>query len=166
MQVDGEFVKEYGRLLETRLLAEGVARHDIQDYMGLVYERLLTNFSYDEERGPLTTWLGWVVKSVVSNQRKKESRSQDALDHSIDLDAANNTIGAEDAGEAKDELNRILYCASSTGLVSDRDVSIFKAHHLGGHTSEELSKRYNITSRSIEDIVYRTMKALRELAAG
>ena len=146
MDIDNEFIKKYGKLIRSRLKAEGVRKQDRGDYETLVYERLLSNFTYDEERGTFTTWLGWVVKSVVSNQRKKESRSQDALDHAVDLDAASNVIGVEDAGTVQDELDRLFEAAD----LSQRDENLMKDIHLRGYTYEEAAERYDMSLEAVK----------------
>ena len=160
MNIDDEFFKKYHNLIKDRVNKEGIPNQEVEEYVGLVYERLLSNFSYDEERGPFTTWLGWVVKSVVSNERKKEKRSQDALDHAVGLEAANTVIGAEDAGTVNDELDRVFAAAK----VSERDKKILRDFHLEGYTAGQIAKRHSLQLQSVYSILKRGIKALREAA--
>lgn len=159
---DDNFIKQYRRLIRQLLSKAGVGEFDLDDFETLVYERLLRSWSYDPDRGPFNTWLGWVIRSVVSNERKRVSRSEDALDHAVDLEVAANVIGAEDAGEAKDELARIINAA---GLVP-RDEAILRDIHLKGFTYEETAERHGMTLEAVKKVASRTMQALREQAAG
>ena len=161
MKIDKEFVDKYDRLIRERVNASSGPYLDQDEIVSKVYERLLTHFSYDKERGTFTTWLGWVVRSVCSNEIKKRSHSKDALDHSVTLEEANSIIGQEDAGTADDELDRICNAALKKS-VSPYDMRIFKEKHIEGLTVAEVAARHMITQRSVEGILYRTMKALRE----
>lgn len=161
MKVDNDFVKQYGPLIRDRIRAQRVVpEEDVSDMESLVYIRLTSHPSYDSHRGPFTTWLGWVVKSVVSNEVKKKVRSTDALDHAVDLQAAANVIGAEDAGTAKDELTRIFKAAELTR----RDEGIIRDIHLEGYTYEEAAERAGMTLEAVKKVVYRAMSALRSAA--
>jgi RNA polymerase sigma factor (sigma-70 family) len=160
VNIDDEFFKKYSHLIADRVHKEGVPKHEVDEYVGLVYERLLSNFSYDPERGKLTTWLGWVVKSVVSNERKRQGRSQDALDHSVGLEAANTVIGAEDAGTVRDELERVFAAAG----LSDRDERIVRDFHLEGYSAIEIARKRDMGVHAVQKILVRAMKALRDAA--
>jgi len=118
--------------------------------------------SYDVKRGPFTTWLGWVTKSVVSNAAKKKARSEDALDHAVGLEVAANVIGEEDAGDARDELARVFQAAE----LSRRDEGIMRDIYLEGYTYEEVADRHGMGLEAVKKLVYRAMKVLREVAAG
>lgn len=161
--IDKDFVEEYDELINHLLHKNSNVKHwEVEDYKILVYTRLLENPSYDAERGPFTTWLGWVVKSVVSNEIKKRSRSSDALDHSVDLDMANNVIGTEDAGTAEDELTRIFKAAQ----LSPRDEGIVKDIYLEDRTYQEAADRAGMDLEAVKKVVYRAMKVLRHEAVG
>lgn len=163
-KIDQEYVEQYDKLIRHILKTVCHVSWDKEDdYAADVYKRLLINPSYNPERGPYTTWLGYVVRSVVSNNRRKEARSQDALDHSMDLDAANNVIGAEDAGTAEDELQRIFNAAK--GKVSERDLEIVWGSHVDNIPRSELAKKYGLSVDGIGSVLTRTMKVLREQAA-
>ena len=159
--VDNEFIKKYDKLIKHMLVKLGVDSQDIHDMSVLVYERLMSHWTYNEERGSFNTWLGYVVRSVVSNHRQKKARSHDALDHSLPLEVASNVIGDEDAGDAKDELTRIFEAAELTR----RDEGIMRDIYLEGHTYEEAADRHGMGLEAVKSVVYRAMKALR-LAAG
>lgn len=159
--IDNEFIKKHNSLIRKLIRAYGVDAQDVDDMSVLVYERLMSHYTYDEERGPFNTWLGWVVRSVLSNERKKTQRSHDALDHSLPLEVASNVIGAEDAGDAKDELARVFAAAELTR----RDEGIMRDIYLEGHTYEEAADRHGMGLEAVKKVVYRAMKALR-LAAG
>ena len=160
MKIDSKFIKEYGRLIRSRLRANGVKSYELDDYESLVYTRLLSHFSYDEKRGPFTTWLGWVVRSVVSNERKKEGNSTDALDHASDLSAAVNVIGDEDAGTAMDELARVFKASD----LSERDKRLVKDIHIEGYTYKEAAERFGMSLEAVSKVVSRAMAALRSVA--
>ena len=149
MNIDDEFFKKYSHLIADRVHKEGVPKHEVDEYVGLVYERLLSNFSYDPERGKLTTWLGWVVKSVVSNERKRQGRSQDALDHAVGLEAANT-----------DELERVFTAAG----LSDRDERVVRDFHLEGYSAIEIARKRDMSVHAVQKVLVRAMKALRDAA--
>lgn len=159
MKIDEKFYTDYDRLIR-KLIRDRVREDEVDEYVGLVYERLLAHPSYDEERGPFNTWLGWVVKSVISNEQKRLDRSQDVLDHAEPLEAAASMIGAEDAGTAKDELERVFAAAR----LSERDERIVRSFHIQGYTADEVAKHMGMEAKAVRQVLFRAMQALREAA--
>ena len=163
LKIDDNFVKQYDGLIKERLTRLGIRDPDeFDDLHNKVYERLMTSSAYDPKRGKVSTWLWTICRSVVSNERKKASRSQDVLDQdTVDLQSASSIIGQEDAGTARDEIDRLL---SASGL-SPRDQRMVIAYHINGLTMQELADKYGLTLRATEQVVYRSMKALRAVAS-
>lgn len=162
MHIDKNYVKKYDGLIKDRLTRMGITGEEFDAIRVKIYERLLTSDSYDPKRGKMSTWLWQVIRSVVSNERKKASRSKDALDHDLlSLDEATHIIGPEDAGEALDEIHRTIAAAD----LLPRDKRIFLDFHLNGYTAKDLALRYNLQQRNVEQILFRVMKALRQIAA-
>jgi RNA polymerase sigma factor (sigma-70 family) len=162
MHIDEKFVKKYDGLIKDRLDRMGITGDAFDEIRAKVYERILTSDSYDPMRGKISTWLWQVIRSVVSNERKKASRSKDALDHDLlSLDEATHIIGPEDAGEARDEIHRLIDAAD----IVPRDKRIFLDFHLNGYTSKDLALKHDMNQRTVEQIIFRTMQALREIAA-
>ncbi len=162
MHIDEKFVKKYDGLIKDRLTRMGFQGEQFDDIRAKVYERILRSDSYDPVRGKISTWLWQVIRSVASNEVKKAKRSQDALDHDLlSIDEAQHIIGPEDAGEARDEIKRLLDAAD----IVPRDKHIFKQFHLEGWTAKELALKHELSQRNVEQILFRTMKALRQAAA-
>jgi RNA polymerase sigma factor (sigma-70 family) len=162
MYIDESFVKKYDGLIKDRLVRMGYQGDEFDDIRGRVYERILASDSYDPERGKISTWLWQLIRSVVSNERKRLARSTDALDHNLlSLDEMTHVIGDEDAGEARDEIHRLIEKAD----VVPRDKRIFLDFHLNGWTAKDLALKHDMNQRTVEQILFRTMKALRTIAA-
>lgn len=161
-EVDDAFVKRWDSFIMSRLRAAKVQQAYIEDTKTAVYMRLLNSFSYDPDRGPFSTWLGWVIRSVVSNETKKRIHGSDALDQldNMELAEAGNIIGQEDAGTPADELDRVF----SRTILSKRDKQMVRDKHLKGLTQRELSEKYGLSEGSIEVTLVRAMKALRLVA--
>lgn len=162
MHIDNKFVKKYDGLIKDRLNRLGVRGEEFDEIREKIYERILSSDSYDPLRGKISTWLWQVIRSVVSNERKKASRSTDALDHDLlSLDEATHFVGPEDAGTARDEIFRLIEAAD----IVPRDKKMFLDFHLNGYTSKDLARRHKMNQRTVEQILFRTMKALRAIAA-
>lgn len=162
MKVDNEFVKKYDSLIRHILKEDlHIPVSKIDEFTSEVYMRLLSHPSYDEERGPFTTWLKYVIRSVSGHKIEKENRSRDALDNSIDLDSAHNIIGQEDAGTVEDELDRVFNATQ----VSPQHLEVFKSYHLEGSTRKEIAERFDLPEETVKSILTRVMKALRHKAA-
>lgn len=160
MKVDEEFVRQYKYLIRDRIRAAGVGKRNVDELESLVYERLLGHMTWDESRGKFTTWLGWVVRSVVWNWRKKKERSEDIMDADLLPLHEVNVIGAEDAGDAKDELERIFTAAELTR----RDEGIMRAVYLEGLTYEEAAEEFGLGFEAVKKVITKSMKALRKVA--
>lgn len=162
--VDDIFVERWDGLIMSRLKAEKVEQKYLDDVKTMVWMRLIEHPSYDPKRGTFTTWLGWVVKSVVSNETKKRNRSKDALDQTdgMALEEASSHIGAEDAGTAADELARVFRTTTS---ISARDKQIVEDIHLGGMSYQMVATKYGMKVKNVDLILSRAMKALRDEAA-
>ena len=162
MNIDNDFVKQYARLVMDRITRRTHHDPDLTDTCyAKVWERVMQSDNYDEDKGAVSTWLYYIVESVVSNEQKKRARSKDALDHAVDLDAGNNVIGAEDAGTAEDELTRLFRNAQ----VSPQHMRIFKSYHLEDMSRREIAVRYGLPEETVKSILARTMKTLRYDAA-
>ncbi len=162
MYIDDEFVKKYDGLVKDRIERSGIRGETFDHIRSKVWERVMASESYDETRGKISTWLWQITRSVISNETKKMSRSQDALDHAaLDLDDVHNRIGDEDAGDINDEITRMFDGAN----LSQRDQSIMRDHHLSGYSSKEIESKYGMEQRAVEQVIYRAMKALRQSVA-
>ena len=163
MYITEEFVKQYEPMVHarvhSRLKKKGLVNTDLLETIPpLVWERVLKSDNYDTSKGALSTWLYYIIESVISNEIKKKAVSQDALDHSLPLEVANNVIGVEDAGDAKDELTRVFAAAELTR----RDEGIMRDIHLEGYTYEETADRHGMGLEAVKKVAYRAMKALRD----
>ena len=161
MYIDNDFVQKYDHLIKSRLDAANLTIDQFDNFKSKIYERILESDNYDPNRGALTTWLYNICRSVISNELKKEGRSQDALDQEVlDLDSIHNKIGPEDAGDPRDEIDRLFKSIT----VSPRDEEIMRAVHLQGATPEEIAQEYELKITAVYKILARTMKALRQVA--
>ncbi len=162
IEVNNGFVKKYDKLISSKLHRAGLYGDTFDHVKAKVYERILGSNSYDPNKGKVSTWLWNICRSVISNEVKKHNRSQDAMDHpSLSLDDANNIIGEGDAGTAKDEVARIM----SKANLSDRDESIVRDHYMIGKTAPEIASKYDMETRTVEQVIYRAMRALRQVVA-
>lgn len=164
MQIDNSFVKKYDALINDRLDKAGLTGDMFDTVKSRIWERVMTSDSYDPDKGKISTWLWNICRSVISNEKKKASRSQDVLDHGelLSLDQAQVFIGSEDAGTAEDELARVFRRASS---ISQRDKEIVKDHYLKQMTVPEVVDKYGMEKRAVEQVIYRAMQALRKSVA-
>ena len=160
MYMDKEFVKKYDGLITSKINKAGIFGDQFDHIRAKVYERILASNSYDPNKGKITTWLWQVCRSVIANEVKKHSRSQDAMDHQpLQLDDANNIIGQEDAGTALDEIDRIMGAAIG---ISHRDKEIVKMSYLQNSSTVDIAEKYDMEQRAVEQVIYRAMKALRQ----
>jgi len=161
MDINDDFVRQYDGLITSNLQRAGVRGERFDELKAKVYERILTSDNYNPDKGKMTTWLWYIIRSVIRNEGKKLSRSKDALDQvTVDLDSASSVIGPEDAGTAGDELRRLFQKAQ----ISPRDKQMVERYHLEEYTMRELAVMYSIPLRTTEQIIYRAMKALRQAA--
>ena len=162
MDIDDEFVKKYDGLVTKLVKQSRFSGEDFDRLKAAVWIRVIQSNNYNPDKGKVSTWLWYVGRSAIGNELKLMNRSQDALDHSsLTLEAASNVIGSEDAGTDRDELDRLF--ASST--VSQRDESIVKDIPLRGMTYEEAAEKHGLNFQAVKKVVFRTMKALRQVAA-
>lgn len=161
MQIDDEFVKEYDGLICDRIAKSKINQDLFDEVRALVYRRILESDNYDPDKGALSTWIYMICRSVISNTYKKHQASKDALDQNcVDLEAAKNRIGDEDAGDPADELSRIFKATN----VSTRDKNITRDVYLDGYTALEVAQKYRMTHHAVQKVLVRTLKALRLVA--
>lgn len=161
MYIDNKFVEKYDGMITHCLNKAGVRGDRFDDIKSKVYERIIEAENYDESKGKISTWLWYVIRSVISNEKKRASRSKDALDQeSVSIKEAEWVVGVEDAGTAEDELNRLFRGAP----ISKRDESILKDFYLEDYSAQECADRYNMEVRAVQQVIYRSMKALRQIA--
>lgn len=163
MYIDDKFVKDYDNLISDRLAKAGLTGDTFDLIKSKVYERILMSNSYDPDKGKITTWLWNICRSVISNEVKKFNRSQDALDdvvNRVHIDDAGSVIGQEDAGSSADELERLFNVSS----LSERDLRLVREHHIQGLSMPDVASKYDMETRTVEQVIYRSMKALRQAA--
>lgn len=161
MNIDTEFVKQYDGMITHILLRAGARGERFDTIKSKVYERLLGSENYDPTKGKISTWLWYVVRSVIRNETKLQHRSKDALDQECaPIEEAYNVVGHEDAGTAGDEIDRMLRRAP----ISQRDREIFEKFHLEAYRAKELARDYDLSLRTVEQILYRVMQTLRSMA--
>lgn len=162
LTIDDAFVRQYDKWVTNALIRMGVVGDDTDDYRALVYERLLEHNNYDPTKGKVTTWLNSVVRSVVSNERKKESRSQDIMDQNpVSLESVSGYIGAEDAGDARHQIDQIMRPLP----ISQRDREIFLKVHLKGMSHEEVGEEYGLSRMAAAKVCSRVMKLAQQSVA-
>ena len=160
MRIDDNFIKEYDGLIIKRLSIAGIYGERQEDMKSKVYERILSSDNYDPEKGELSTWLWQVVRSVLSNEFKKQRRSKDIMDNDhLTLEEIGATIGPEDAGTISDELTRIF----AETNISERDESMMRDYYLNNCSLEDLVRLYDMKDRAVEQVIYRSLKTLRKL---
>jgi len=163
VQIDNQFVADYNKWIIEGIRRMGIRDHDaIDEYRWLVYERLLSHNNYDETKGKVTTWLNSVVRSVVSNQAKKLSRSEDVLDQTdrLGLDDAGSYFGNEDAGDTRDEIDRILGAV----VASKRDKDIFLEVMLAERGRKEVAEEFGVGVEVVNKVVTRTLSKAQAIA--
>lgn len=161
MYIDDSFVQKYDALITDRLIKNGLGRNSelFDEIKGKVYERILRSNNFDPKKGSISTWLWNICRSVISNELKRKRRSQDAMDHDpADIDELTHFVGQDDAGTAKDEVDRVL---RNSGL-SQRDQSIVKSYWLDEMQISEVADKYSLEQRAAEQVIFRAMKALRK----
>ena len=160
MKIDNKFIEEYDGLIIKRLADAGLYGDSLENMKSKVYERVLRSESYDPERGELSTWLWQVVRSVISNEFKKMRNSKDVMDNEcLTVEEIGAIIGHEDAGTAADELDRIFDQAQ----LSERDESMMRDYYLNNCNLKDLERIYDMKDRAVEQVIYRSMKTLRQL---
>ena len=161
MRIDNKFIEEYDGLIKKRLAASGLYGERQDNMKSKVYERVLRSESYDPKRGELSTWLWQIVRSVISNETKKEQRSKDVMDNEcLQFESIGAIIGQESAGSPADELTRIF----EDSKLSTRDESMVRDYYLNNCSLKDLGRLYKMKSRAVEQVIYRAMKTLREYA--
>ena len=160
MDIDNDFVEKYDSLVSKLVLSANVRGEAFDTVKSAVWERILTANNYDETKGGISTWLWYTARSAIGNELKKMSRSKDALDHTeLSLEDISNVIGDEDAGTAAHEVDRIFKASG----VSERDENIAKDIYLLEMTYREAATKYGIELEAVKKVMYRTMKALRQV---
>ena len=160
MRIDNKFIEEWDGLISKRLMAAGLYGERKENMKSKVYERVLRSESYDPERGELSTWLWQVVRSVISNEFKKMRNSKDVMDNEcLTIEETGAIIGHEDAGTAADEIERIF----DEAQLSERDESMMRDFYLDNCNLKDLEKLYDMKDRAVEQVIYRSMKTLRQL---
>ena len=161
MYIDNKFVEKYDGLINARLERAGIHGDAFTDIKGKIYERIMTSNSYDPDRGKITTWLWNICRSVISNEVKKNSRSQDVLDHpTLNLDEAYSVIGPEDAGTIQDELSRLFEASD----MSYRDEAIVRDVYLEEYTYQQVADKNGMSLEAVKKVITRAMQALRAVA--
>jgi DNA-directed RNA polymerase specialized sigma24 family protein len=78
----------------------------------------------------------------------------------VHIDDAGSVIGQEDAGSSTDELERLFNVSS----LSERDLRLVREHHIQGLSMPDVASKYDMETRTVEQVIYRSMKALRQAA--
>jgi RNA polymerase sigma factor (sigma-70 family) len=158
MKVDNKFVKEFDSMIRKTLLRTGIYKHNIEDVLPLVYERIIKHDNYDSEKGPLKGWIWMVTQSTARNVMVTKGRSKDVLDQqTLGLEEVKHVFSDSNV-DVEIELRDILRKAP----ISPRDKRLIKLVHLNGYTHKEAGKIEGISKEAASIALFRAMKALKD----
>jgi len=173
--IDDKFVKKYDKVIYKAIRRMKIHPRAVEEIHFLVYERLMKHNNYNPDKAKVTTWLNLIVRSVVSNSTRKlrdsmdvhdrpdvrEVKGEDILDEGVtDIATQTHVIGDEDAGTARDELNRVI----KASVLSKRDKQLVEDVFIQGYTQNEAAEVHSMTREAVGKALSRAMKVMEAVA--
>lgn len=145
IQVDDKFIEQYQDFIYSTIRKAGIHNQEIiDDLFGNTIIRIMeTSKKYNKDKGAVTTWLKYQVKSVIANYFTRMRRKEDALDKAVsfpegvdwlDLEIDNNDEVQEDDGVG------LAYDMIFESGLSSEDKKFLYDHFIAGFSLYEIAK--------------------------
>lgn len=161
LQIDEAFLSEYSDLISKYIWSKDLEGREEYDniYNDVIIKLLESKDKYDSKRGAITTWITWVMRTVVFNYFR--SKQVDALHNALPLLEAQTVSRGQDPA-SKEDLLSILMKADLSGA----EKTVLRDFHYLGHTLEELSSLYGENLRTIQTRLNRARTRLTAQVQG
>ena len=127
------------------------------DIMTTVIERIGRTNSYDPERGAITTWLPWVMRSVISNYFRDRAKSTDALDQGVvPLESLSNRM------DTSFDFNKEIIDLIQSSELHKKDKVMMILKWNDGFNLKEIADRFGVSHDSLRQRYSRAIKQLKE----
>ncbi len=152
LRINKEFLDEYGDMISKYIWSKDLqGRPEYDDlYNDVIIKLIESKEKYDSSRGAVSTWVTWVMRTVVYNYFRH--KQQDATHNSemLGLDTESDPSDHED-------VKRII--SRAQGLTDyDREVLIGFYHY--GYTHSELAERHKVKENTMYQTVHRAKNKL------
>lgn len=130
-------LSQYTNMMYDSVRKAGIFDEDMtSEIITTAIERINRTSSYDPARGSVSTWLPWVMRSVISNYCRNIKTSQDAMDQgTLPLDTIHNKID-----ESHDFLKEVLSVIKDAQLTKKEKFLLYLKWNVG-LTSAEIGKK-------------------------
>lgn len=172
LQIDNDFIKSYENLIYKLILDTGVKHRDTVDeiYSRVIQRVLISQYNYDSEKGAVSTWLTYQVRSVVSNYFRDRDAKKDITvrnerlmlkdDHQIDtvIKAITNSNLNDRA-----EIRQTAYDLIWSSPLSYRLKEAMSDKYLDAMTHKEIAEKRGIKESTVDKRIKRAMRKLRNI---
>ena len=164
LEIDKDFLAEYGDMISKYIWSKALeGREEYENlYNDVIIKLLEHKDKYDPDRGAVTTWVTWVMMSVVSHYFR--DKQQDALHNSLPL-LPEEIAGYSNSQDPSDQEDILSIISKVRGLSSrERNLLIDFAHL--GYSLEELATRDKIPMRTLQTQLNRARAKLIKQVQG
>ena len=149
---------DYVNLMYDCIRKAGVTDEDVtSDILTITVDRINRTRTYDPERGAVTTWLPWVMRSVISNYFRDQKTSNDAMDQgTVPLDRLTNKMD-----ERYDFRIEVLHVIQDSRL-HNKDKILLYLKWNDGFNLKEISERLGISHDAARQQYSRAVRQLKE----
>lgn len=161
MEIDTEFLEEYGDMISKYLWSMKLSGRDEYDnlYNDVVIKLIENKEKYDAERAAVSTWITWTMRTVCHNYFRH--KQQDATHNAVPL--ANEMVpSSQDPANTEDLVSMIH---NAEGLVTKEKMMLLQYYH-EGYTHYEVGKLNIMTEGAAKTYIHRAKAKLNEHIQG
>lgn len=150
--------KGYGGMIGY--IVRGILRdsRDVEECVSDVYLRLWNNFSFDPQKGRLSTWITTVARNTALNRLKAQGHQESGLEEAG---------GSEDSVEAFAlRRERTAELRRAIDDLSPEDTELFYRKYYYLQSTARAAAELGTTERAVEGRLYRIRKKLRQRLGG
>jgi len=157
LKIDTEFLDEYSKMISKYLWSKKLeGRDEFDNLYSMVVIKLMESVNkYDKKRGKVSTWITWVMRTVVSNyfRHKQQDATHNALPVLEDM-----------VEEFTDSLLAIL--RNATSLLTQEEHRLIIQHYHEGYSHREIANALGRNENAVKVQIHRARTKLIDQIQG
>ena len=157
LTIDDAFLAEYGDLISKYIWSKPLEGRDEYDdlYNDVVIKLIENKEKYDSTRGAVSTWIMWVMRTVLHNYFRH--KQQDATHSTTTL-----ALDLESDPADREHIGNIITRGEGIGDIDKRMLKDYTY----GFTYKELGDRYDISEAVVTVRIHRAKQKLKDQVCG
>jgi len=158
LEIDKDFLHEYGDVIRKYIWSKALEGREEYDnlYNDVIIKLLENKDKYDPDRGAVSTWITWVMRTTVFNYFR--DKQKDALHNSLPLQPEDMAGYARSRDPSEQENARSIVCKAPGLLKNERELLI--AYYHLGYSEAELAPWLGIAEGAVRKRIQRVKDKL------